>query len=81
MEIHRDHFERVRAALPADRSHLLDIRRATVRDVPQVSDPRRHLRKEPKTIDSRPDPETGERRVDAPAPSPKARAPRVSGEH
>lgn len=75
-DLHREHFERVRAALPAERAYLLDVLRASVRDVPQVVDPRQHLVAESAAVDPRPDPETGERR-DGSAPSSSRRAPRV----
>jgi len=61
-EHHRDRFARACAMLPPDKAYLADLRRATVWDVPQIADPRRSLRGDPVTVDSRPDPITTERR-------------------
>jgi HEAT repeat protein len=77
-EIHRAHYEKLRGALSPDRLYLLDIVRASVRDVPQVTDPRRHLLSEPTTVDTRPDLESGARRNSG-VPSPDARVPRAVG--
>lgn len=75
---HRGHYERLRDVLTPDRLYLLDVVRASVRDVPQIVDPRRHLLSEPSTVDTRPDPETGERRNSREPPE-SARVPRASG--
>lgn len=77
-DLYREHFERLHTLLPADRLHLLDVRRATVQDVPQVSNPLRHLRDPPTTSDARPDPDSGERR-NGPH-SRKAGIPQATGE-
>jgi hypothetical protein len=76
-EIHRDRYEKLRGVLSPDRLHLLDIVRANVRDVPQVADPRRHLRSEPTTVDARPDLASGARRNSG-VPSHQARVPQAS---
>jgi hypothetical protein len=75
-DVQGDRVARLRTLLPPDRADLLDIRRAHVTEVPQVSDPRRHLWDLPGTMDTRPDPETGERRNGLPpAKSPSPRVP------
>jgi len=61
-DAHRARYEKVRSVLSPDRLYLLDIVRASVHDVPQIADPRRHLRSEPTTVDARPDLASGERR-------------------
>jgi hypothetical protein len=75
---HRDRFEEACALLPADRGYLIDVRRADVREVPQIADPRRHLRGAPFTTDTRPDPVTFQRRNDTAAPG-NRRAPHPKG--
>lgn len=52
-----DRLQRIGRILPNDRKFLLDVRRANVRDVPQIPDPTRHLAGPPQTLDRRPDPD------------------------
>lgn len=75
-EVHLARYEKVRSVLPPDRSYLLDVVRANVRDVPQIVDPRRHLRSEPTTVDARPDLVSGGRRNGG-VPSHHARVPQA----
>jgi hypothetical protein len=77
-EVHGARFEALRRVLPPDRLYLLDVVRARVRDVPQIADPRRHLRAAPMTVDSRPDLVTGARRHSG-SPSRDARVPQAPG--
>ncbi len=71
-------FERLADKLPQDRRYLLNLVRADVREVPQISDPRRHLRAEPSTVDRRPDLNSGQARNGGPAPA-SARVPQTKG--
>src|SRR5690606_6281511 len=56
-----DRVARLRTSLPEDRRFLLDVRRAQIDDVPQISDPTRHLAGKPQSRDERPAPEAGSR--------------------
>lgn len=75
-DIHHAHYEKLQGVLSPDRLYLLDIVRANVRDVHQITDPRRHLHSEPTTVDARPDPASGERRNVGPT-SHQSRVPRA----
>jgi hypothetical protein len=75
-EAHRGLYEKLRSVLPPDRLYLFDVVRASVGDVPQIADPRRHLRSEPTSVDTRPDPASGSRRNGG-APSRHARVPQA----
>jgi len=77
-EPYRDRFERVRAMLPREKAYLAELQRADVRDVPQVADPRRHLRGDAVTSDTRPDPIRTERR-NSHEPSRTRRVPHPKG--
>lgn len=48
---------RLRELLPSDRHYVFDVTRPSVRDVPQIADPRRHLRGPERTAGDRPTPE------------------------
>jgi hypothetical protein len=50
-------IERLRSLVSEDRSYLLEIARIDIRDVPQIKDPRRHLRAEWTGATVRPGPE------------------------
>jgi hypothetical protein len=74
---HSAHYDKLRSVLPPDRLYLLDVVRANVRDIPQIRDPRKHLLSEPTTVDTRPDPVSGERRNVGMSPG-QARVPKAS---
>lgn len=50
-------LERLRSLLPEDRPYLLEIARVDIRDVPQIRDPRCHLRAEWTSSTGRPSPD------------------------
>jgi hypothetical protein len=75
-ELHRVRYEKLRSVLSPDRLNLLDVVRASVRDIPQIADPCRHLRSEPTTVDARPDLASGARRNSG-VPSRHTRVPQA----
>lgn len=65
----REHLQRALSALPTELQPLAALRRANVRDVPQIRDPRAHLAGEERRVDPAPLlAEDGGRRTRPPAP-------------
>jgi hypothetical protein len=56
-----DRVARLRTSLPEDRRFLLEVRRAQIEDVPQISNPTRHLAGTPRSRDERPAPDASSR--------------------
>jgi hypothetical protein len=80
-DAHRTHYEKVRSMLSPDHLYLLDVVRANIHNVPQIADPRRHLRSEPTTVDTRPDLASGKRRnVEMPPQSARVPQARIGKE-
>jgi hypothetical protein len=79
VEVNNSHYEHLREILPPDRLYLLEIVRANIQDIPQIIDPRRHLRSEPVTLDTRPDLTSGIRR-NSDVPSQRLRAPQINNQ-
>lgn len=71
-------LDRLRSAVPRDRLYLLDLVRVDIRDVPQIMDPRQHLRAEVAAGTGRPNPES--KAEPSRSPDRKSRVPNVSRE-